>query len=98
MKRVSPHARAGCRLLVLGLVLSTVGCATYSERMQGARTAANQGDYATGEAALGDFIGEQDPSGQPAKFGPETGLAMLERAITEAGEHRQAAALLEEIQ
>ncbi|MDG2050999.1 MAG: hypothetical protein P8M78_12625 [Myxococcota bacterium] len=56
------------------------GCATYSDKMKGARSAVSAGDYAKGISEVDKIIGVDAPQKMPKKFGSETALAVLERA------------------
>ena len=62
------------------LVAVAPGCATYSDKMKGARSAVSAGDYAKGIAEVDKIIGVNSPEKMPSKFGSETALAVLERA------------------
>jgi hypothetical protein len=77
--RLAGRLRGLLALLALGL---SSGCATYSERTAEARAQAAQGDYAAGAADLSRLLGVKEPGEQPTKFGDDTGLMLLERAMT----------------
>lgn len=66
-----------CGLLVAALA----GCATYSERTQLARDAAQSGNLVASEKVLNKFLGTKDSKDVPVKWKKETIVALLERAI-----------------
>jgi hypothetical protein len=66
-----------CGLLAVALA----GCATYSERTQLARDAAQSGDLAASEKILNKFLKTKDSGDLPVKWQKETIVALLERAM-----------------
>ena len=68
--------------IALTLVLCGVapGCATYSDRMKGARSEVTRGNYKGGIDAVDKIIGVNAPDKMPTRFKSETALAVLERA------------------
>ena len=68
--------------IVLVVVLFGVapGCATYSDRMKGARSEVTRGNYKGGIDAVDKIIGVNAPDKMPTRFKSETALAVLERA------------------
>ena len=61
--------------------LAVVACATYSEKTQLARDAAQTGDLAGSEKVLNRFLGTKDSADLPAEWKKETIVALLERAM-----------------
>jgi len=66
-----------CGLLAVALT----GCATYSERTQLARDAAQSGNLAASEKILNKFLKTKDSGDLPVKWQKETIVALLERAM-----------------
>jgi tetratricopeptide (TPR) repeat protein len=66
------------RTAVLALLLASVGCATYSDKMKTAQQSATAGDFASSIQVVDGLI-DADPGELPTQFGGETGLALLER-------------------
>jgi hypothetical protein len=73
-----PRRRRAGGLLAVALAL---GCATYSERTQLAREAAQAGDLAASEKVLNKFLGTKDSRDLPTKWKKETIVALLERSM-----------------
>ena len=61
--------------------LAVVACATYSEKTQLARDAAQTGDLAGSEKVLNRFLGTKDSADLPTEWKKETIVALLERAM-----------------
>ena len=67
-----------------GLLLAVVGlmaCATYSEKTQHARDAAQTGNLAASEKVLNKFLGVRRSADLPTEWKKETIVALLERAM-----------------
>jgi hypothetical protein len=73
-------ARAILTAVVLLALAGSVGCATYSDRLESARRSVSAGDYAAGIGELDKVIGVDDPSQLPDSFPSDSALAVLERA------------------
>ena len=80
--RCMPARRVGraswCAALA---VVTAAGCATYSERTQLARDAAQAGDIAGSEKVLNKFLGTKSSADLPTQWKKETIVALLERAM-----------------
>jgi len=73
---------------VRGLLLAAVSlcaCATYSEKTQLARDAAQTGNLAASEKVLNKFLGVRRSSDLPTEWKKETIVALLERAMVLRG-------------
>lgn len=78
-------------MLALGVLAG--GCATYSERLEGARLRVDQGDYAGAIADLDDVLGVDSPDELPSRWSRDRPLAVLERgALLQANEEFAASA------
>lgn len=65
----------------LALILALCsGCATYSDKMEKARTAVTAGDYAAGIAEIDGVIDADGPDQIPDDLGDDAALGLLERA------------------
>ena len=62
-------------------VVAVAACATYSERTQLARDAAQAGDVAGSEKVLNKFLGTRSSADLPSDWKKETIVALLERAM-----------------
>jgi uncharacterized protein len=70
------------RTLACGLLVAALtGCATYSERTQLARDAAQTGNLVASEKVLNKFMRTKDSRDLPVKWKKETIVALLERAM-----------------
>ncbi len=69
----------GARGLVLLSLLG--GCATYSDKTQLARDAAQAGDHRGSEKVINKFLGVRSSKDLPSKWKKETVVALLERAM-----------------
>jgi hypothetical protein len=76
--RARPLWLVPCWVALVALVAP--GCATYSDRMQNARSSVSGGDYAGGIAELDAFLDVDDSARLPDSFSSDTALALLERA------------------
>lgn len=63
------------------LAAALTGCATYSERTQLARDAAQSGNLVASEKILNKFLKTKDSKDLPVKWQKETIVALLERAM-----------------
>ena len=74
------HRIRGCIWSLLsGFILSAaLGCATYSDRTQAARTAVAAGNYDEGIAQLNKFLGVKSAEEVPKEFEDEAALAVKE--------------------
>ena len=61
--------------------VAVLACATYSEKTQLARDAAQSGDLAGSEKVLNRFLGTKDSADLPSEWKKETIVALLERAM-----------------
>jgi hypothetical protein len=69
-------------MIVLALSLALgLACATYSDRLAAAHADAARGDWSASEAQLNGLIGVASRDDLPRKWGSETTLAVLERAM-----------------
>jgi len=80
MKRRPPRTR----VLMLA-ALSMCACATYSEKTQHARDAAQTGNLVASERVLNKFMGVRSSADLPTKWQKETIVALLERAMVLRG-------------
>ncbi|MEZ4452826.1 MAG: hypothetical protein R3B09_25415 [Nannocystaceae bacterium] len=71
------RAAAAATLLLAG----ALACATYSDRTQAARDAAQAGNLEGGERAINKALGLHKSEELPTKWKSETGLGLLERAM-----------------
>ena len=80
--RCMPARRLGRASWCAALAVATAaGCATYSERTQLARDAAQAGDIAGSEKVLNKFLGTKSSADLPTQWKKETIVALLERAM-----------------
>lgn len=84
--------RAQALALAAALGAGAIACATYSDRTEAARAAAQAGDPATSERAINKLLKVSRSADLPTKWGSETALAVLERAmiLRARGEHKLA--------
>jgi hypothetical protein len=68
-------------LLAIVAFVVTSGCATYSEKIEEARTLTNQGAYPEATRQMNDFLGVRSSEDLPRKWKGENSLAVLERSI-----------------
>ena len=80
-RRPARRARRPARALALSVALGALACATYSDRTQAARAAAEAGDLPGSEKALNKLLKVSRSADLPAKWGSETALTVLERAM-----------------
>lgn len=80
MPRRAPLRRAALALC-LALSAAAIACATYSDRTEAARAALQSGDLAGGERALNKLLKVRSSEALPEKWGKETALTLLERAM-----------------
>ncbi len=80
----TPRRRARARELLLAFV-GLCACATYSEKTQVAREAAQTGNLAASEKVLNKFMGVKRSADLPTEWKKETIVALLERAMVLRG-------------
>jgi hypothetical protein len=61
------------------LLVASFGCATYSDRIDGAKKSAARGDYHGAIGSLNDILGVGSTDELPDRWGSERPLAVLER-------------------
>jgi len=85
MTTVTPQRRPSRARIVLAAALGLFACATYSEKTQLARDAAQAGDLAGSEKVLNKFLKVRRSSELPSEWKKETVVALLERAMVLRG-------------
>lgn len=72
-------ARALAAAAVAGWLVASLGCATYSERIESATQRVSRGDYPGAIDEIDDVLGVDSPDELPDHWGPDRPLAVLER-------------------
>ena len=84
------HRCAARRPAIVALLAAAAlsACATYTDRMRGARDAASTGDYASAVASLNEALGVRNAGELPDRFAGNRPLVVLERGTLQQAQGR----------